>query len=863
MGKTKREQAEEREYEKARKLGEQNLELLKSADLWCKNFRAEMKSYGLLAQLYQLPIGSIQISCRYSKNTMEGMNLPWILPEFVNKSCDDCKHRIPNGNDSWGMSIINSHKSAIAQRASEEKKYNEKLNQLRRETRKIPQKIKKNSKLDEKQILIYLEEIFDDDSEVREKAADKLIQAAKIGSELFSQLAIEVLISQISQPVFAINCIVICTELAKSRKDISSSLEQAVQVSLEKGINVELCAGVLVALGSTASLSDIAIKNLFSWQYRERLIGSSREPDYPNSIAVLLRILQNEKSRVVKNFKELLLVDDKHIRVNLCKTMDILQGQLPEICNDLLPIFIESLELPDDRYDESADACAMECITTAFIFEPKKVDEYLFDQFLKQPLVIKEEIAKIYKNLIRKEAFDKTNHEVEEVGIAVGLALKRCLQIIRDENMDLSVRDEAASTLSLVKYLQSIDKKECFNSLLGFYAMIVSQETPPELRKLWTPDDMHQTKELKALNKQNEQFLWSGFKNKIEGCLDNLAENIESNDICDDLIKTFESLNSKDHEKFKGRLTLLLGSSGKSFNNLPKVLPVIMKSVADFSSTLGRHYGLRALSDIYRYRSVKPPENVIDIAIVHLFDQYVGVHKAAADFIEKVSWALNDNQRLEAFNGVANLIRVYKSEDLYYLKDLFSCLILVAKNNPKLKRITVMMAESIFPTKEMYVDVDIAKNFMYAFRDEYPNPIIDMVLDYLLRYSSDRYNGYENSDREKFTKWLINMPGATFVKRKNDLLKCGLTIAKKDAWESTIIAALFNKFEDFESEASILKVAAETTGKENQTLNFSKKLMSMSYAANINKQIKDKNLDLAKELLAQIEKEKSNEKPIP
>jgi hypothetical protein len=90
-------------------LGRRNAETLRRAQGWCKHLKVEMTSAGMLAGMSGLPIGSHDISCVHAKGCLGGMNLPWILPEFVVENCRGCPSHSPNGDTEWGERVIAEH----------------------------------------------------------------------------------------------------------------------------------------------------------------------------------------------------------------------------------------------------------------------------------------------------------------------------------------------------------------------------------------------------------------------------------------------------------------------------------------------------------------------------------------------------------------------------------------------------------------------------------------------------------------------------------------------------------------------------------------------------------------------------------
>jgi hypothetical protein len=112
MVKRRREQARIAEMQD---LEERNVEVLAAARGWCKHLQVEMRSYGLLAEMSGLPIGSHDVACPHAEHGLGGMNLPMILPEFVIQNCRGCASHAPNGNTEWGDQVIKEYEARVKQ----------------------------------------------------------------------------------------------------------------------------------------------------------------------------------------------------------------------------------------------------------------------------------------------------------------------------------------------------------------------------------------------------------------------------------------------------------------------------------------------------------------------------------------------------------------------------------------------------------------------------------------------------------------------------------------------------------------------------------------------------------------------------
>lgn len=827
------------------KLGEENAEYIRNVKSWCKHFRVEMKSAGLLAEMWGLPIGSHAISCQYAEGWIESMNLPWIIPEFIVKHCAGCQYHEPNGNTVWGEQIIKNHQQQLQEREQAKQLYQDQLRRLSDKIQEMPRLAKKSSEIDELQILTFVEELFSDDKVKQERNLDLLIQSARIGSDLFPPVAIDILIDQSLSEEFASLCLPICAELSGRREDLSPRLESIALTVIERNIHPELAAKILFILDQKISypLEPKIIENLIINQRHFRHIGTWYEqtPSYPNTTEVLLRCYNANSSSIIIPLRSLLLCDNTYVRVNACGALKFLQDVQPQIGIELLPELVASLDLYDDPCDDIADASAEEGITRVFRHVPSLVDEYLASEIYKKRPAVQEEIIDIYRKLFWKVSRNWRDkpQKSDVVKLEAQIALNRCLEFVKDESLDIDVRHKAVEALEIAcsEYPQAVISH--FDSLLGYYALICTQEKPPAPPpRIILPNNETHHPLLKSLTEQNRCQTWDCFKHKLLNCIKNIAE-YEPLIVGEAIINCYENLDTKIHKNFKSSLVTLLGEVGKSYSLQPLVLPLVMKALMDFDSQLVRASAIRAVEEMYRYSKSAPPKNIVDVVILHLRDEYVIVHKAA---IHALQWGgdwLNRNQAGETLNLMLGWLGTYR-KDPYFLDDLCQAIIWVSHRFADLKNIAIRFICDVLPTKEYIVDEKIVEEIIrYLKPDEAVVEFVARQIAWCLaNYSRDRYNGYDDSAREKMFNWLHQIPHAIYTSIRSELLESARQLAVKDALEVSYFASLFARYSDYIAEKEVLDIAVESLNGEKHYEKLQKTLRVFGEiaAANINLQ---------------------------
>lgn len=858
MTRGKLQESFERENEDMIKLGIENAEHIRQATSWCKHFRIEMTSSGLLAQMSRLPIGSHAISCQYAESSHESMNLPWIIPAFIVENCVECPHHSPNGDTSWGERIIREHAQQLQEREQVQQVQENQLKELRTQLRELSNQARQVSELDERQILVFVEGIFANDEATQKENAELLIKAAQIGADLFSPVAVDILLAQSLSEEFGVLCLPVCGELAKRRADLSIRLKDVAFTALERGIHLELVASVLVQLNDKVDypLPDDLVMNVIGYQQHYGFFGGwhDESPKYPNSNALLIQCYDADAKSVIDPLKALLKRDDKRIRLNTCGVIKFLQDARPKIGIDLLPDLVTSLELYDDPYEESADAKARQRISAAFQYMPEHVDQYLVSQMFNRRPAVQQEIVSVYHNLIWGIAdSENDNLPSETAKLAIESAIKRCWEFAQNSQLSLEVRHEAAEVLERICSKCPVNMLPYFDSLLGYYALTCIQKEPPDpIPGVILLGQDTSKKALAPLEELTRRQTWSFFKSKLLDSIKNLAEN-KPEVVGETIIRTFNASYTGVDEEFKSALVDLLGEVGKSYSFQPRILPLLMKALMDYDSQVIRASAIRAIERMYRYSKTAPPKNLVDVLVLHLHDPYVIVHMAAVRLFQwKARW-LNKQQAVEALTAMIGLLKAYRNKP-YDLDDICPVIMQIASHHPDLKNVAIKHVLSVLPTNEWLVDEKLMESLTrYVRPDESVAALVaKKVIWSLATYTRDRYNQYSFSARATMFEWLHQIPHVTYMRLKPVLLGAAKQVAAKDAWESCLFASLFAKHADYAGEEAILKTAADSLNGERRYEKFQKRLHNLQIVAAANARLQEQDPLTAKQLLSQV-----------
>lgn len=838
MARGKHDEAFDRETEKMTKLGLENVDYIKKAKYWCKHFRIEMVSAGLLAQTTGLPIGSHRISCQYASSSSESMNLPWIIPEFIVKNCKGCKYHEANGDATWGKEIIEKVEKQELERAENERVRTEQLTALRKQLRLMSQCATQSTKPTERQILFFIEKIFSEDEGERKKNSEQLIRAAKIGSDLFPPIAIDILTEQSLSTQFAPQCLPICVELSKQRLDLAQTFQKIAFETIRVNGFTELAANILVNIENQLDFplpSDI-VKGLIISQSHSYFMGSlyGETHEYPYSNQLLSRSYDSSPNSITEPLKILLKNDEKYQRINICGVIEELQEKHPQLGLDLLADLVSAFELPDDPYGESADGRIRLCIAKIYLFFPNKVDEYLASQIPNRRPAVQQEIVATYSEIISIPYRENNKEKSNEDNLAAELAIARCINLAKESNLDIEVRLEGAKAIKEACTDRPNIATKYFNSLLGYYLIICEQDAPSMPPKIVLPNQDKSNLYLEQLDKYSHEQNWGMFTSEIFDGVKALANRIPQV-IGLDAIKYYDSLDSKTNPTAKSSIVDLLGEVGQDYSFQPQVLPYLMKSLMDFDSQVIRSHAIRAVEKIYTGSIGIPPKNIVEVLVLHLRDAFVIVHKAAIQILSRKFRWLNFDQTIEALSIISGWMETYKNKP-YDLRDLCSAALRISSPYEEIRKNVVLLACYFFPTKERYADESILEDLIHSVK---PNEaaaeiIAKKIIWFLKNYSRDRYNNYGYSSRSHFFTWLYQMPQDIYLRIKDDLIEGVLALAKTDAWETCLFVSLFSRQNDFDIEKKILEVTINSMSSEKQYEKFQQELRIIQLMAESN-----------------------------
>jgi hypothetical protein len=834
----KAEEADNRRSQKYIRMGEDNAEIIRKAESWCTHIRFGQMARGLLAEATGLPIGRHELSCPHAEGGFQAMDLKIILPDFVVRFCGACKNRQSKGGESWGLEIIESAKAQQLVQEKETEVRREQLAAVREELSQTINNALSSVESRQREILVLIEKLFSDEPK-RQETSDLLVSCARIGAELFSQVAIDILVDQSLSAEFAQFCLPICRELAERLPNMSARIAGAAVEAIERTHCKELAAGVVLVLPDGAvsyPLNEKTISELIEGQYHYRDIGSTARAErvYTDSTQLLVKCYDADSDSVNSVFKRFLAIDDKFTRINACGSLGLVQAERPKIGIDLLPAIVASLELPDDGYEDSADARARDRIVQALKFDRRYVDDFLMSELQKRRLAVQQEIVDAYGRLANESFWDAEGrrHVLKAAENDIRFAVARCVDFLQNESLDVYVRDIALEALNALCHDNSDFLADRFDQLLGYYVIISSVDEPTQPPKIIIPDEIQKSPVVVALEKNRQRQTWDFMKGKLLSVLKRVAQNGTGTNIAKTICQCFECLDTKTDEDLKGSLMEMLGEIGKNFSCEALVLPTLWRGLMDFGSAILRRKSIDAIGEMYRW-GPKPPENVVEALITLMRDSFLIVHLGAIRVVgDHPDW-LGDRQAAECVELISARFDYYSKAYREQLKNLCEAAISIGRHFGRFDRYVFGLVIRVFPTGDEYSDRDILGDLVGLIDPDNPlaPKVALLIASHLSNYERNRNSDYQYDERRWLVQWLLGLSPSIYESVKKDLFAASKVVAQRDAWEACYLADLFSQRGDHDLEAEVLGLAAKPMQGEKQYARFSEVLHELEKVA--------------------------------
>ncbi len=538
--------------------------------------------------------------------------------------------------------------------------------------------------------------------------------------ELFHAASVDLILMSAPQPPLAELCLPVAAALAGRRDDLGDRLASVAVQAIDAGLSLETACEILVGCGCAAARPIPAgvIQKVVARQNHIRPIGGwpTRHPDcpvvdippsYAFSTSLLVMAYDQDPEALLTPVRAEFRNNNKFRRVNVCGLVKELLKSRPGIGAALLPVVVDSLDLDDDAFNDSADQEACHLIGRIFFTEPEFTDGLLRDRFDRQSRDVRCLTGDAYQHVLRTEWDERRGLERARFDEAVGLAFGRCLALMQDEALDLEVRQELADAVECACHYHPDVAMAKFDTLLGALACLCARdEAPAPPPRIILPGDALPDPRLQGLERANRRMSWDQFKTKIAKCLEELARE-RPQQAAEQLLGCFASLDSKTHEGLKAAVVRLLGEVGRERELLPRVLPLLWRALMDYDSAFVRCRGIEAVTRCFESADCDPPPDVVEALVLHLKDTFVIVHDAA---IRAIGWNtrwLTPTQAEDALQQLAGWGATYRKNKPYKLRDICRPILSLSRSVPALRYSAVRFVAGLLLTGEPHVDADL------------------------------------------------------------------------------------------------------------------------------------------------------------
>ena len=799
------EESMERDFQRYVEIGRDNQAYISGIRHWCKNVEVEPQSRGLYAEITGLPIGTYTVGCPYVNSKTGGMNLRWIISNFLNEHCAGCPHHAPNGDVSWGQGIIDEHVDQTEQARRQSDETNRRIQELRAELRAKSAGMIEQESAEARSVLAYLEAIFSESQSERDEASEFIRQAASIGAELFPIEAARLIATLARTPEYSEAMLPVCAVFGTELTDLAEDLVEMALANIEAGLQVESSAAVLRSVGDAATfpLSPLHIRQLMLSQGHHPLsmVFNREEPNYPSSTWVLVKSFDADGESVTSIACEELESGSDHNRHSVCGAIDLVQQERPGIGLDLLDSLITSLnryDSDDTHYGPSTKIVPL--LRATLMHDPVATDEAIGTAFRSTRPAVQEDFTNVYERLGRSDRnVDENIHPQIPAIVTNGL-----WKWIRDERIPVEVRHEALRALASTYEFCPSKTADDLESLLGYLAIVSAQEQPP-IRPTSLEIPGHPSNEIvEQLERQTDLMKWNSFKRELAECLTTISRHDESvvfQAVADCLDQPLDQMN----EDFKVSCVSILAKVATKYEIRPKALPYVWKALMDYGSPGTRAQAIEATANMFG-NGISPPPNLAEMVLLSLNDQYVVVHQAALRVVARRPHWFSVGEVCDLLVRLAALLDAYKPKK-YLVDDICRSIFAVARKDPRYKTSVLQLVASAFPTGEEFIDQDIVLRMIRFCEPMEANAgvVAKCVAVYLGEHKPNYGNNFGSSKRDQMLAWLRQLPIATFQRVSDDLLTYALKAVKRDdVWVACNFAGVFAHFMDFHRERDVL-----------------------------------------------------------
>ncbi|MBG6233495.1 hypothetical protein IWX76_000050 [Pedobacter sp. CAN_A7] len=794
-------------------LGEKNKELIPSVKQWCKHIAVSGRLASMMGQMMNIPM-STSIGCRHAKNeAYEGPNLEWNARDFIIENCLECPKHEPLSGNNFGLKTANEYYERTRQQEADVLVEEDLRLRLLNDAETLIKKVKTSAEVKILSIINLVQKL--NDPEQAAETATRLLEAAKISPEFFSEAAIGYLAiftknKQLEKTIFETIAI-----LQQNGQQLSPFTIKLIISAIENEIQTDISAGIWAHAITDAELvaSETLMEAVISNCDYRRIYGfhPDKAGSYPQTITILERFYQTDQPKFESIITGRLKNKDRETRININGLLTDLIESGKCVLLLFAPLLIRSLEFSDSsRSGDSADYRTIKTLIALYKVHPVRIQEISGNEALNLSGWGKAELVRLYEEVIIEDELYKVN------AACAGIFLERLIEYLMHSKSSQELKEASMHAIERIQQSRTELLDPYFESFVGHLILLNSDRTQ---FKWYREDAANPARPAASFNPLvgksflDIQHIEQDMHNCFRGTANLITKSItrQPDKHFEGMAAVLEKLDSKTEGAFKSKIIEILQKGLKDIVSVSKLLPAIYGYLQDPDSEEVRGSGmtyvihilihfpqlatqtfvdlvkifLKDLSVGVRGRAIAAygliirefPEYVEVDCFEHirslLFDKYVFVHHAAADFAYNAYPFLEKNDLMNWMNDILTLEHhYYKEKDLSYGLELTRILLFLSgKLAATCKNITQQILIKYCDTKDYHTDRDALTELTSLARKNQAlaDIWIKEATGFLTR-SQPAPNSSGNDERKEFIDFFYTLPEDLIRKNKELLL---------------------------------------------------------------------------------------------
>lgn len=704
----------DRKIQEAIALGEENRDLIRQLEPWCKHIRVELRTFGIVAQYTGLPAGMLEVVCPHAtKGSMQGANVRQLAAGFVESNCRNCPHHHELNPNNLGRRILSTVDSIRNEEAAAPPPASEARQRLRAMVSADLSKALQTAPTTQQSVLECVA-LLENEKEAA-RAAEILVAAAEIGSDLFPPVAITV----IAEFLGDIRCGSDCARTLRVLGKKAGGLAPAAIDSAHRQLAAGFCHDEVLELLADHYASAPALPNLGTVSKLFELHGWSSlgtmhsEPEAgPGQIRLLGMIAHRDPKLVADAANRLLSSINERLQTAAAVTIEDLVPLCPAVGPMVLLGVLLALKEGHDEYG-TTEAHLRDAAAEVYFLDPAGTQKTLDATLAASDGEGQAAIVGIYERIWREAQYGHpSSPKTAAARKTLQPVIDAALATVSNRNISLDARGEAADSLAKIAddFPGLVQPK--LTSLFGVLA-VVSQE-----HCAFQFANPGGDPELPGFPRA-ERGKYDRIIGHLVKALESLAEFVpeESLTCAQEL---YDGLRSDEPTQAETKRLLVRIAEALTSNDAAalKLIPWIYKAMMDPESTSVRVQALDVIGRLLRHSNDLVPENMREMLLVYTGDRLVAVRHAAVQAVR----GLQPDDLAEAKRilvGMLQLHHHYASEKHHQSErtDTSEAILGLCRKFPSLLSYAIGVLVQEVRTGDEYGGADALRDWDWALKD--------------------------------------------------------------------------------------------------------------------------------------------------